>query len=158
MAQCVQDNVKSVTISVPRKPQGIFRIVRPFISIAEIGVVINHDHESSLLIENSFAFTLKSILLVGNAVVNIGKAGHLDNLVDIEKGMEYRMVERNIPDLEFRKNLLHLRFHTRPFGTSPEIIHEPESTAEQILAHDCRIVFSQEHLSHFAGVHKRISE
>src|SRR5438128_4427290 len=100
MCQCVNDEVDSQPVRVTRKIVRILRLVGPFISIAQVGVVVNHHDKPAVLVPNAFALCYKTVLLPRNsAVVHVGQAWDLDDLVDVVEEMKNGVIFGNILDL-----------------------------------------------------------
>jgi hypothetical protein len=92
------------------------------------------------------------------AVAAASLAGHLEDLVNIEKRVENLMRGREYFHLFFRKNLVHLCFEVFPFAPAPKIIQVKETASEQILANPGCFHFRKKHASGLDRVDKGILE
>src|SRR4051794_590686 len=97
MGQRVQNCIDGDSVRKSREVIWICGSVRPFVRVAEVCVVIDDDDEPTFFVPNSLTLADKPILLVCNAaVVDVGKAWHLDDLVDVVEQVKDRMIARNI--------------------------------------------------------------
>src|SRR5262245_61477274 len=96
----VKNGVDGDLVGVMGKSFGVFRLISPFVRVAEIRIVIDHHHEPAVVVEDAFAFSDESVLFPGNAAVeDIREAWNLDDFVDVEKLMEDGVIFWDVLDL-----------------------------------------------------------
>src|SRR5688572_10822809 len=141
MGKGVHEGVHGNTVSVAGKLIGILLEVHPLIRIAEVGIVIDHDYETPLVVPDAFALRGESILFVRDtAVVKVRQAWNLLQAIHVKELMKDRVVQWDIPDFSIWHYFFQLGRHVAPFETSPEVIEHPETAAIEVLAHDLRVL------------------
>src|SRR6185436_16766378 len=114
--QGIDNRVHRNPIRIRRELVRILGYVHPLICIAQIGVVVDDNDESSLLVPDALAGGNESILLPRNmtGVDDVRDTGRLLQLVDFVELAEDRVIEWDIPDLGIGQYLPHLGFHIPP--------------------------------------------
>ena len=68
--------------------------------------MIDDHHEPALIVPYTLAFGHKPVLFPRDAaVVHIGQTGNLDDLIDVVKDVENRVIARDILDFSSRQDL-----------------------------------------------------
>src|SRR5216684_3069554 len=117
--------------------------------IAQIHVVANRDHQPPLVVIDSAPASLKAIVLPYLMCVQYLLARHLITIVQIENGVEDRILVVDLNDGPIRKHAAHARNEHRPLMCSVEVIAHEESAPQQKIPELGRLRVSKIPVSDF---------
>ena len=138
-------------------------------AIAQICIVHHHDHQPPVLIKNTLAVRLRTVLVItpGPALISnpcglpfpeTAQTRHLRHLLDIKHNVKQLVIQRNIHQRKFigRQHLRNLVLPISPCIIPPEIIHQQKTTTQQIIAQPLLLGHTQSHPPHLEHINKRI--
>src|SRR3989304_5680723 len=132
MAHTVDDEIHTHLIRVGREPERVVRILSPFPSVAQVGVPVDHDHQTALVVEDSPKLRVVSVFLPGGpSRDSLPYVRYLQELFHVVEASEHGMVARYVHDLVAGGEPLKLHNRVLPFVAAPEAVDNPEYARQE---------------------------
>src|ERR1700733_6358682 len=132
MRHCVHDVVHADAHAELREFEGVSWIIRPFPGIADVRVQRDCDHDAALIVIDSLPAWDSTVFFEPRSEVLC--SGDLIAVVQIEDGVEDRIVVGNVPNGTFGKDHLHGPFEVSLLLRAMEIVGHKKSAAEQVVS------------------------
>src|ERR1700735_5246577 len=153
MRHCGHDVVHADAHAELREFEGVSWIIRPFPGIADIRVQRDCNHDAALIVIDSLPARDSTIFFETRAQVLC--SGDLVAVVQIEDGVEDRIVVGYVHDGTFGKDHLHGLFEVGLLLRPMEIVGHEKSAAKQVVAKFLGLSLGQTPFAHLNSIEPR---